>query len=240
MSINNTSNKSFFETSGWDIYPFEAILNDNTRRGAKIKKQDYQKVGNFPIVDQGKSYIAGYTNEKEGLYTGNPVILFGDHTKIIKYVDFPLYLGADGVKLLEITNERACAKYVYYFLKTVKLPSIGYSRHYKYLKDVEIPLPSRSVQRKIVKILDSAEMLIEKRHQQVQELDNLLKNVFYDIFGDPDVINTKYPQKELREFGRIITGNTPSRKDESNFGEAIEWIKSDNIVLNPKSWTKFN
>lgn len=90
---------------------FTEIFDDVTKRGTKIPTNQYLEYGTYPIIDQGQSEIAGYTNEINGLFTDVPAIIFGDHTRIIKYVDTPCFLGADGVKLLKTKDTRANYKY---------------------------------------------------------------------------------------------------------------------------------
>lgn len=99
----------------------------------------------------------------------------------------------------------------------------------KALENIVIPLPSVERQKYISNTLDKAKSLIVKRKAQIEALDQLTLSVFLEIFGDP-VTNTKsYPIQPLREFGTVITGNTPSRKKPEYYGDHIEWIKSDNI-----------
>jgi type I restriction enzyme S subunit len=84
----------------WEVVKFEdAILRQRIKVG-KIKQQEYKKVGKCPVIDQSQSYIAGYTDEADKQYQGTlPVIIFGDHTRVFKFVDFPFVVGADGVKV---------------------------------------------------------------------------------------------------------------------------------------------
>ena len=117
---------------------FTDIFFDVTKEARKIPKEDYLPVGTYPIIDQGQKYIAGYTDESEGLFVDVPAIIFGDHTRIIKYVDSPCYLGADGVKLLRATVPNANYKYLYYALSHARIPDTGYNRHFKWLKEIEI------------------------------------------------------------------------------------------------------
>ena len=84
---------------------FSEVFEDVTKLGHKIPKENYLDEGKYPIIDQGQTYIAGYSNNSEGLYSDVPAIIFGDHTRIIKYVDMPCFLGADGVTL-DIYNIR--------------------------------------------------------------------------------------------------------------------------------------
>ena len=177
------------ERKGWKLFKFTDILKDDTKEATKIKKENYLLRGKYPIIDQGKQFIAGYYNDETGLYKNYPNIIFGDHTRILKYIDFPIYLGADGVKLFKVKDD-INIKYIYYFLNSVDLPNDGYSRHYKYLKDIIIPIPNVKTQEKIVEFLDKSQELIEKRKEQIEALDELVKSRFIEMFGDP-IINSK-------------------------------------------------
>lgn len=133
---------------------FLDVFEDVTKKGKKIPTDEYLEDGLFPIIDQGQSFISGYRNEEDGLFTDVPAIIFGDHTRIIKYVDKPFFLGADGVKLLKAKDKNINYKYLYYALCSAKIPDTGYNRHYKWLKEVEIPIPSKEEQQKIAATLD--------------------------------------------------------------------------------------
>ena len=97
------------------------------------------------------------------------------------------------------------------------------------LQKIPIPVPPLDEQRRIAAILDKADAVRRKRQEAIRLTDELLRSAFLEMFGDP-VTNPKgWEVLELKHFGKIITGNTPPRSDKSNFGDAIEWIKSDNI-----------
>lgn len=98
----------------------------------------------------------------------------------------------------------------------------------QYLNKTKVDIPSKEIQLKVVNALDKAFHLIEKRQSQIEALDELIQSVFLEMFGDPNQLG-KYSKLPLSEFGEIITGNTPPRKEKDNYGEFIEWIKSDNI-----------
>ena len=133
---------------------FSDIFVDCTSDGTKIPKDEYLEFGKNIIIDQGNNSIAGYTNNADGLYTDVPALIFGDHTRIIKYVDRPFFLGADGVKLLKSKKDGANYKYLYYALKNAKIPDTGYNRHFKWLKEIQIQYPDITRQKQIVNILD--------------------------------------------------------------------------------------
>ena len=164
---------------------FDEVFEDRTKYGTKIKTDDYHTSGTHIIIDQGQEQIAGYTDLEEGLFTEVPAIIFGDHTRIIKYVDRPFFLGADGVKVLRCRYEDANYKYLYYALKSVRVPNTGYNRHFKWLKEATISYPDINVQEKIVEALEKASGIMDKRRQQLSALDNLIKARFIEMFGDP-------------------------------------------------------
>ena len=91
----------------WGILPFTDCLKKiKTKKKLSIPKTDYQESGEFPIIDQGASFIAGWTDLPEAVISDNlPVVIFGDHTRIFKYVDFPFALGAHGTQLLYANDE---------------------------------------------------------------------------------------------------------------------------------------
>lgn len=163
---------------------FADILSDETKRGYKIQTGEYLPFGKYPIIDQGQSQIAGYTNLENGLFKDIPTIIFGDHTRIVKYVDTPFFLGADGVKILKTKVNDADYKYLFYCLQNAKIPNTGYNRHFKWLKEIEIPLPSLEEQHKIASVLDKISDLIAKRRRQLDKLDELVKSRFIEMFGD--------------------------------------------------------
>jgi len=157
---------------------FDSLFEDCTSLGTKIKKEDYLEEGKYPVIDQGKNDIAGYTNFRDGLYEDVPVIIFGDHTRILKYVDRPFFLGADGVKLLKCKKDNANHKYLYYALRNVNILNTGYNRHFKWLKEVSIKYPEIAKQTEIVAVLDKIEILIGKRKSQLECLGDLIKSKF--------------------------------------------------------------
>ena len=169
---------------------FLDVFEDVTKCGTKIPSNQYLPIGKYPIIDQGQNDVAGYINSEDGLFENVPAIIFGDHTRVIKYVDKPCFLGADGVKLLKAKDSKANYKYLYYVLSNAKIPDTGYNRHFKWLKEIDIPLYDEETQSNIVKELDKITDLIYKRKEQFSKLDKLVKARFVELFGDP-VVNPK-------------------------------------------------
>ena len=154
--------------------------------GKKIKKGDYELEGKLPVIDQGLSFIGGYTNDEElKVECELPVIVFGDHTKAIKYVDFDFVGGADGIKVIK-SQEMYHPKLFYYFLRAISLPDRGYSRHFQFLEKAKIPIPPFTEQEQIVSelehhlsVADEIEATLDaelKRAERLQQ--SILKHAF--------------------------------------------------------------
>ena len=174
----------------WDVLPFSLAVKDATSEYSKLQKSEYLEQGSFPIVDQGQNKFGGYTNDESVVsLEGYPAIVFGDHTRIFKFIDEPFCLGADGAKVLEPKVELD-RKFLFYYLSSLNIESAGYSRHFKFLKENVVPVPPLPEQKRIAAILDKADAIRRKRQQAIQLADDFLRAVFLDMFGDP-VTNPK-------------------------------------------------
>lgn len=135
-------------------------------------------------------------------------------------------------------TEKIFARYLYYFftspyfqnfIKSVgsRAAQAGFNKDD--LKNAVIPLISTDEQHKIAAVLDKVSDLIAKRRQQLDKLDELIKARFVEMFGDPVENPMSWDKIALGKRCDIVTGNTPSRAEPENYGNFIEWIKSDNI-----------
>ena len=176
----------------------------------KLKTNEYQEYGVYPIIDQGQKPIAGYTDNEDALVDDGEYILYGDHTCIVKYHNGCFAQGADGLKILISPNNNS--KYVYYAFCAYNLLSTEYKRHWTQAKEIEIPVPPLPVQEEIVRILDAFTELqaelqaeLQKRQQQYNFYrDNLLTN-----FTEEQ--NVK--EYSLGELGTFTRGNGLQKKD---------------------------
>ena len=170
----------------WKRSTVGCVIKNVSLTGKKLKKKDYKLEGELPVIDQGSSFIGGYTdNEKLKVECELPVIVFGDHTKTIKYVDFDFVGGADGIKVIK-SQEMYHPKLFYYFIRAISLPDRGYSRHFQFLEKADIPVPLLTEQKQIVSelerclsIADNVETTIGSELTRANRLrQSILKHAF--------------------------------------------------------------
>ncbi|MBI2566411.1 MAG: restriction endonuclease subunit S [Candidatus Schekmanbacteria bacterium] len=176
-------------------FDFDSVVGTPPSRLRKVQKKDYLVEGALPVVDQGSEKIAGFTNDPDAQYPGSlPVVLFGDHTRRFKYVDFPFALGADGVKVL-VARPPALPKYLFYYFQAQQLPDRGYSRHYQFLRELKVALPPPSEQNRIIEILDQADALRRLRAEADAKAERILPALFMKMF--PEGANEVVPLGQL-------------------------------------------
>ena len=131
---------------GWEKMKVGELIA-KVPRSKQIPTKDYQKKGVIPIIDQSRDYIAGYTDDMESKVESNePYIVFGDHTRVLKYVPFPFAKGADGTQLIMSNNLDLMPQCLLFTsLVSVDLSNYSYARHFKYLKEEEILVPTASI-----------------------------------------------------------------------------------------------
>ncbi|MBH08660.1 MAG: hypothetical protein CMP71_06550 [Flavobacteriales bacterium] len=161
----------------WEIKKFTNCLQ-KVRNTTKITKKQFLNTGLYPVISQEASFINGYWDNKEDLLQiEKPVVIFGDHTKVIKYVDFSFVRGADGVKVL-LPIEEINSKFFSYQIQSIKLRDLGYARHYRLLKEEMISIPPLNEQKEIVSILDDAFASIDKAKANIERNIENAKELF--------------------------------------------------------------
>ncbi len=127
---------------GWEKKKVGDLIS-KIQRTKQVAANNYQISGLYPVIDQSRNYIAGYTNDIECLVKVTiPYIVFGDHTRVLKYVPFSFAKGADGTQLIMSNDlERMPQSLFYNSLIEIDLSNYSYARHFKYLKEDEILLP---------------------------------------------------------------------------------------------------
>lgn len=133
---------------------FSETFAEVSRGVKKFKQKQYADHGLHPIIDQGKEVIAGYSDEESGLFADVPAIVFGDHTRCVKYLSEPFFAGADGVKILK-PKLPGTTRFWWHALKATPIEDLGYSRHFKLLKAATFKLFDENQQAEVAANLDS-------------------------------------------------------------------------------------
>lgn len=142
-------------------------LISKVARTKEIKTAEYLSEGRIPVIDQSRMFIAGYTNDYEAqVDIGRPVIVFGDHTRILKYIQFAFAKGADGTQLIVSDQNRMPQSLFYLSLKAIDLSNYHYARHFKYLKAESVLVPS-------VEIAEAFDQLATPILQKIQKLRDI-------------------------------------------------------------------
>ena len=171
----------------------------------KIKQKDYLSQGTIPVIDQGETFIGGYTNDANTiLKCPFPVIVFGDHTKTIKLVNFDFAPGADGIKVLKPT-EQYDIRFFFYAMQYVtgKMQDRGYSRNYQYLEKELIPTFSLPEQKRIVEKIDELFSDLDAAESELQIAKEKL-NIYKQQIIDSAFIGNNFDYKKLSD---VIVAN---------------------------------
>ena len=216
-------------TLGWQEKPFESCL-DRFRVTAKIPKKQFADEGQFPIVSQEADFINGYWNSEADVCSLEaPVVIYGDHTQVVKYVDFDFVVGADGVKVLK-PKDFIDPRFLYYFVMAHRVPSLGYARHYRHLKDQAIKYPPLEEQQRIVAVLDEAfEGLARARAHAEANLQNareLFESHLVELFTHPD---SSWQQAQLNDYCERITVGHVGPMAKRYVSSGTPFLRSQNV-----------
>lgn len=222
---------------GWRTLSVEECLdNRGHKRLPSLSLDKYQQKGEFPIIDQGSSQIAGWTDCEKAVITDElPVIVFGDHTRILKYVDFPFATGADGTKILRADEEILSPLFFYYALQNLQIPNRGYNRHYKYLRQLSLSFPSsKAEQLGIAHALRLMQSVKQARQRELtlerERKATLMEHLFrHGTRREPTqqteigAIPKSWEVKRLDTVAKLFSGGTPSRKRPDWWKGTIPW-----------------
>ena len=170
---------------GWVEKTFEMCIED-VKYTTKIQRKEFLEEGEFPIVSQEAEFTNGYWDNAADVFkVTRPIVIFGDHTQVLKYIDFDFVLGADGVKLL-LPKPFLNPKFFFYALRSAPLKSLGYARHYRLLKKLQIGYPDANAQAAIAKKLDAlseeTQRLARLCEQKLAALEALKKSLLHEAF----------------------------------------------------------
>ena len=157
---------------GWYTVKVYEILS-KVNNSNKLSSSEYKARGKYPIVDQSAKIICGYTDDDNGKIDFKNCIIFGDHTKIVKYIDFDFVRGADGTQVINSNNNSLPNYILYNQIKNMSLVSQGYSRYFKFLKDKYVLIPSKTIADKYMKIIEKPLNMIKKNTFENLKLTNI-------------------------------------------------------------------
>lgn len=220
----------------------DSFVKNKVGRQNQIPAKEIAEVGRFPVVDQGQKFVAGYCDDESKVIDFDlPLIIFGDHTRCFKYVDFPFVLGADGTKVLLPNRKLYDPRFYYFALLALEIPSRGYNRHFTTLSERSLPLPPIPEQKKIAHILSTVQRAIEAQEQIIQTAIELKKALMHKLFteglrNEPQKQTEIGPVPESWEVckvgnvAKIQSGGTPTREVAENWiGGTIPWVKTGEI-----------
>lgn len=182
---NNKMESSDIEIpSNWCFSTLEEFCEVIPTKQYQILEKQVKPTGKYPVISQSKEYQIGFSDDQERLYKLDfPIVAFGDHTTIIKYIDFDFVVGADGIKLLK-PKGAVHSKYLFYSLQllTLGLEKVGgYSRHYKFIRNKPIPIPPLAEQKRIVAKIEELLPYIDRYEQAWNRLEAFNKRFPVDV-----------------------------------------------------------
>ncbi|WP_254951811.1 restriction endonuclease subunit S [Cyanobium sp. Cruz-8H5] len=201
----------------------DSFVKNKVGRRNQIPAKDIAEVGRFPVVDQGQKFVAGYCDDESRVIDFDlPLIIFGDHTRCLKYVDFPFVLGADGTKVLLPNRKLYDPRFYYFALLALEIPSRGYNRHFTSLNERSLPLPPLPEQKKIAHILSAVQRAIESQERIILTTTELKKALMHKLFteglrGEPQkqteigLVPESWELVELAEVAMIERGKFSHR-----------------------------
>lgn len=223
---------------GWKLIDFTKSCQVISLNGIKIKQKEYLENGKYPVVDQGQELIGGYSNSKELLIEEEPpYIVFGDHTKIKKYINFKFVAGADGIKVLK-PYEFYNPKLFYYFLFCIKIPDKGYARHFQFYKNSTIPLPPINEQEKLVSKIEELfseldngiEQLKTAKEQLKVYRQSVLKWAFEGKLTNKNIKDGELPKGwKVVKIGDYAKSIVPNRDKPKSFSGNIPWVTTPDL-----------
>jgi type I restriction enzyme S subunit len=210
----------------------------------KLNTNEYREAGKYPVVDQGQGLIAGWTDDPSAVITDPlPLIVFGDHTRLFKFVDFPFARGADGTQLLK-PRAGIDPLFFFYACRSIDLPSRGYNRHFSILKEKTIPVPEEeSEQHHIATVLRRLETSAKDHVDELRTLDELKRATMRELFtrglrseslkeSEIGLIPTSWCFKPLTSVCHMESGGTPPKSDIAHWTGTHPWVSGKDLKVN--------
>ena len=192
-----------------------------------VSSEHYNQINKVPVLTAGQSFVLGFTDDKDGIYTKGNCIIFDDFTTSVHYVDFPFKVKSSAMKILT-TNKNADLKYCYYLLLSIsKMPTNHKRQWISTTSEKEWKLPAFEKQKSIADILDSLTATINDYKKEINMLDNLIKARFIELFGDPQCNPHGYKHTKLSDIATYYNGLTYKPENVAEEGTIV--LRSSNI-----------
>ena len=167
----------------WPMENFGEITSTITPP-AKIQTGDFSQVGRYPVIDQSQNAIAGRTDDKSALVDGTGgLVIFGDHTCAVKFINESFAQGADGIKIIK-AGERLEPKFVYFYLLGHPIEQDGYKRHFGKLKESRIAVPPLATQQAIVAEIEAEQTLVAANRELITRFEKKIQATLARIWGE--------------------------------------------------------
>ena len=203
--------------NGWTQSTFEECLQYEQPTKYIVKSTKYNNNYKTPVLTAGKSFILGYTNETDGIFTQTPVIIFDDFTTDTKFVDFHFKVKSSAMKILR-PNGKADIKFLYYLMQIIYHRSDTHKRYWisEYSK-IKIPLPPLETQKQIAERLDFLFDKIDKALQLLNENKEYIKKYRLSILKDAFECKLTRPSKnwEIKTLGEVCEINPKNKLDDN-------------------------
>lgn len=190
----------------WSLEELDQCLDYLQPTPYLVESTNYNDQYETPVLTAGKSFILGYTDEKEGVFKENlPVIIFDDFTTASKFVDFPFKTKSSAMKILLVKNSNNI-KFVYESIQTLDYEVGVHKRHWiSVFSKLKIALPqSTQEQQKIADCLSSLDELIATHNDKLEALQNHKKGLMQNLFPKEGKKEPKYRFPEFEEDGEWV------------------------------------
>lgn len=216
----------------------DTIVENSVGRKNQINASEIQPSGKYPVIDQGQDFIAGYCDDETKLVkSGLPFVIFGDHTRCFKFIDFPFILGADGTKVLKPNPDLFDSKFYYFALLGLSIQNRGYNRHFTLLKEKTVPRPEFAEQRRIAHVLSTVQTAIEQQARLIALTRELKAALMRKLFTE-GLRGEKQKETEIglvpeswtvTEVGKVCKSIVPGRNKPKEFSGDIPWVTTPDI-----------
>ena len=226
----------FHGAEAWKMTPLEECLDYQQPTPYLVKDERYNPAFKTPVLTAGKTFILGYTNEENGIFSeGLPVIIFDDFTTATQFVNFPFKAKSSAMKILEAKNETDI-KFMYEALQNVSFEVGAHERHWiSTFAPMLVPVPKPAEQQKIAECLSSVDELIGAQARKVDALKTHKKGLMQQLFpreGEtqprlrfPEFQNAgEWEEKKLEDLAKRGSGHTPNKAKQEYYNGGIKWV----------------